>query len=345
MPFINDRIEANREALARANHLNSSRRSSRFSFDPQAVVDLLHSRIVGQQDVLTAMEDMLFSVKADISNQERPLAVQLFVGPTGCGKTETARVIAEAILGNADQLCRIDMNTLSQEHYAAALTGAPPGYVGSREGQTLLDTEAIQGSFSKPGIVLFDEIEKASREVIRALLNVLDTGLMTLASGSRQIDFRNTLIFMTSNIGAQEVADYRAKFSRGWRAWLGRRPDNEHEVVDEQLHKSFDPEFLNRIDRILFFERLDESWALELLAIELNKLSRRLQRRGINLSLDESARTYLCRPFDIRFGGRELARRIRTELEPVLARALLAYPDIDVFCARFTDGVFAVRPQ
>src|SRR5690606_32324507 len=124
----------------------------------------------------------------------------LLLGPTGVGKTEVVRLIAEAIHGQPDAFCRIDMNTLAQEHYAAALTGAPPGYVGSKEGTTLFDAEAIAGTFSRPGIVLFDELEKASTEVLRSLLNVLDSGRLTLSGGGRTLDFRNCLIFMTSNV-------------------------------------------------------------------------------------------------------------------------------------------------
>jgi ATP-dependent Clp protease ATP-binding subunit ClpA len=128
------------------------------------------------------------------------------MGPTGVGKTETVRILAEAILGSADQLCRIDMNTLSQAHYSSAITGAPPGYVGSKENHSLLQAEKIEGSYSRPGIVLFDEIEKASQEVLRSLLNIMDSGVLHLPSGTKEISFRNTMVFMTSNVGAKEFA-------------------------------------------------------------------------------------------------------------------------------------------
>lgn len=344
MPFINDRIEVNNEHNGRYAAHSYPARASRFRFDPVAVGSLLRSRIIGQQTVLAAMDDMLHTVKADIGSEQRPLAVNLFLGPTGSGKTETVRVIAEAIHGSADQLCRIDMNTLSQEHYVAALTGAPPGYVGSKEGQTLLDIEAIGGSFSKPGIVLFDEIEKASNEVLRALLNVLDSGRLMLAAGNREIDFRNTLVFMTSNIGAQEVAAFRVRLLLGWRRWLKPSPDSENDLIDTALHRRFDPEFLNRIDRVLLFQRLDEQWLSALLDIELNKLELRLQRRSVSLHVDEATRLYLCRHLDSRFGARDLARRVRTEFEPVLARALLAYPEADVLYARCVKADLKVNP-
>lgn len=345
MPFINDRLEANREAIARSAAQTNPVRASRFLFDPDAVAELLRSRIVGQDEVLDAMDDMLHTVKADIGNEQRPLAVTLFLGPTGAGKTETVRLIAQAIHGSADKLCRIDMNTLAQEHYAAALTGAPPGYVGSKEGQTLLDIDAIQGSFSKPGIVLFDELEKASNEVIRALLNVLDRGRLVLAAGNREIDFRNTLVFMTSNIGAHDVASYRNRYQRGWRRWLRLQPSSEAELIDSALHRRFDPEFINRIDRILPFQRIDREWLPLLLDIELEKLQQRLQRRAVSVQVDEAAKTFLCSSFDSRFGARDLARRLRMELEPALARSLLNHPDADVFEVRCVRSRLEVRAR
>lgn len=185
----------------------------RFHFEPQTVMQLLRERIIGQDAALNEIEKMLHVVKADFSSPERPLSVTLMLGPTGVGKTETVRLIAEAIYGRSDAFCRIDMNTLAQEHYATALTGAPPGYVGSKEGHSLFDETAIAGSHTRPGIMLFDELEKASTEVIRGLMNVLDTGRLTLTAGTKTIDFRNCMIFMTSNVGAQAAQQYLEKLS------------------------------------------------------------------------------------------------------------------------------------
>jgi ATP-dependent Clp protease ATP-binding subunit ClpA len=313
-------------------------------FEPEAVMARLRARIVGQAPVLDAMEDMLRVVKADIGDPHRPLAVNLFMGPTGVGKTETVRLISEAIHGRADGFCRIDMNTLAQEHYAAALTGAPPGYVGSKEGHTLFDLDLIQGSFSKPGIVLFDELEKASTEVIRALLNVLESGRLRLSGGTRSIDFRNTLIFMTSNVGAREAHDYRARFRHGWRRWMGLSPRHEDRLLERALHRRFDPEFINRIDRVLPFQRLDAAWLDTLLDIELGKLNQRLGRRRARLELDNGARQFLCRAHDDRFGARDLARRLRAELEPALAKALLDRPADGTFLALLDGDRLSVVP-
>lgn len=344
MPFINEKFEANREQTARRDYAGRVQRMSRFVFDPEAVSDRLQERIVGQAETLQALTAMLVRVKADIGPEDRPLAVHMLMGPTGVGKTETVRLLAEAIHGKRDALCRIDMNTLAQEHYAAALTGAPPGYVGSKEGHTLFDTEAIQGSFSKPGIVLFDEVEKASPEVVRTLLNILDSGRLVFPSGQREIDFRNSLIFMTSNVGAVEVARYRDTFRRGWRRWLGLIPRREAEVLEAALLNTFDPEFINRIDGIHTYNRLGIDRLDDLLSIQLARLNQRLSRRGASVELTEALREYLCGRYDNRFGARDILRRLRSTLEPQLAEALLAHPDVGAFRAYLRGGAVCVEP-
>ncbi|PRA33155.1 AAA family ATPase [Pseudomonas poae] len=295
----------------------------RFTFEPAQVMALLRSRIVGQDAALAQVEGLLKVVKADIGERDRPLSVNLFMGPTGVGKTEIVRLLAQALHGRSDGFCRIDMHTLAQEHYAAALTGAPPGYVGSKEGISLFNSELIQGTYSRPGIVLFDELEKASQEVVRSLLGILENGQLTLAGGTRTLDFRNSLIFMTSNIGAQQARRHRQRFAQGWRRMVRGFVRNEAAVLEEALHGHFEPEFLNRIDRILMFEPIDARWLDALLDVELGKLNQRLAAQQRRLSVDEQARAWLCRQHDPRFGARALARRLRVELEPVLAECLL----------------------
>lgn len=301
----------------------------RFHFEPHAVMQRLRTRIIGQDAALNEIEKMLQVVKADFSNPERPLSITLMLGPTGVGKTETVRLISEAIYQRPDAFCRIDMNTLSQEHYAAALTGAPPGYVGSKEGNTLLDETAIQGSHTRPGIVLFDELEKASPEVIRSLLNVLDNGKLTLSAGSKTIDFRNCMIFMTSNVGARAAQEYLDKLSylpKKAQALLLKRVPAQR-LIEKVLHRQFDPEFLNRIDRTLHYQPVQENALPRLVEIEMEKLNQRLQHQKRQVELSAAAQAHFYQGHDIRFGARHLARKIRTELEPVLAAYFLQHPE------------------
>lgn len=298
----------------------------RFTFEPAQVMALLRSRIVGQDAALAQVESLLKVVKADIGERDRPLSVNLFMGPTGVGKTEIVRLLAQALHGRADGFCRIDMQTLAQEHYAAALTGAPPGYVGSKEGISLFNSELIQGSYSRPGIVLFDELEKGSQEVLRSLLGILENGQLSLAGGTRTLDFRNSLIFMTSNIGAQQARRHRQRFAHGWRRLLRVFARGEAAVLEDALHGHFEPEFLNRIDRILMFQPIDAQWLQALLEVELGKLDQRLAVQQRTLSVDAQATAWLCRDHDVRFGARALGRRLRVELEPAIAECLLQGP-------------------
>ena len=300
----------------------------RFTFEPAQVMALLRSRIVGQEAALAQVEGLLNVVKADIGERDRPLSVNLFMGPTGVGKTEVVRLLAQALHGRADGFCRINMHTLAQEHYAAALTGAPPGYVGSKEGISLFNSELIQGTYSRPCIVLFDELEKASQEVVRSLLGILENGQLTLAGGTRTLDFRNSLIFMTSNIGAQQARRHRQRFAQGWRRLLRVFVRDEAAVLEEALHGHFEPEFLNRIDRILLFNPIDSHWLEALLEVELGKLNQRLAVQQRWLSVDEPARAWLCRQHDARFGARALGRRLRVELEPAIAECVLRDPTV-----------------
>jgi len=334
MTFASDRISANQETLAKQRYDMQSKeriaRTSRFSFDPDLVMQHVRDRIIGQAEALEEIENMLMTIKADFNSPNRPLSVTLMLGPTGVGKTETVRLIAEAIHGKPDAFCRIDMNTLAQEHYAAALTGAPPGYVGSKEGNTLFDETQIQGSFSKPGIVLFDEIEKASTEVIRGLLNVLETGTLKLTAGTKVLDFKNCMIFMTSNIGAKDAQTRLKQLSKLPKAiqQLARFSKlDDSEIINKALHTKFDPEFLNRIERILHFQAIDTYFASTLVDLEVDKLNQRLRKQSRTVELTTSANTFLSTGHDVRFGARGLGRRFRVLVEPKLAKFLIQNPE------------------
>ena len=348
MTFASDRFEENQAAIAKQHEdmqrTQRAARTSRFKFEPQAVMQLLRQRIVGQAQALTEIEQMLQVVKADFNHPERPLAIMMMLGSTGIGKTETVRIISEAIYGRNDAFCRIDMNTLSQEHYAAALTGAPPGYVGSKEGTTLFDIEAIQGSFSKPGIILFDEIEKASKEVIRSLLNVLDNGKLSLSSGVKTIDFRNCMIFMTSNVGAKALQQQWGNWKFSVQHLFKSRDAYEQKIIDAALQQQFDPEFLNRIDRILHYQRITLDTIPALVGIELQKLNQRLSKQARTVSIDTAVIEQLKHQYDGRFGARHLGRQIRTQIEPIIAAYILQYPNADLIHICTQNGRFIVSP-
>lgn len=334
MPFINDMLAELNPDRGRSDVASdpvprpSADLISRFQFVPQEVMARLRACIVGQDEALAVIESMLNLVKADLGDPRRPLYVALLLGPTGVGKTEIIRVLAEAIHGSADACCRIDMNTLAQDHYAAAITGAPPGYVGSREGTTLLDLDLIQGSFGRPGIVLFDEIEKAGKEVIRSLLNVFDHGRLTLTSGTRTVDFRNTLVFMTSNLAARAIQRYEDGLRRGWRRLMpvsaAARRRRLQSLTDAALHRSFDPEFINRIDCVTLFNSLEPESYDALIELELGRLNARLARSGWTVALEPAARDWLARRgYDRRFGARAIARTFRHEVTAPLAESMV----------------------
>ena len=319
----------------------------RFHFEPQVVMQKLRERIIGQDAALNEIEKMLHVVKADFSSPDRPLAVTLMLGPTGVGKTETVRLIAEAIYGRPDAFCRIDMNTLAQEHYAAALTGAPPGYVGSKEGHSLFDETAIAGSHTRPGIMLFDELEKASNEVIRGLMNVLDTGRLTLTAGTKTIDFRNCMIFMTSNVGAQAAQQYLDKLNflpkKMQDICLKRVPTQT--INEKVMQRKFDPEFLNRIDRSLHYLPVQDDALPKLVDIELEKLNLRLQHQKRRVNLTDAAKAHFYQGHDIRYGARHLGRKMRTELEPILAVYFLNHPEHMDLTLDMHQGVLCIATQ
>jgi ATP-dependent Clp protease ATP-binding subunit ClpA len=271
------------------------------------------------------------------------LSVMLFLGPTGVGKTETVRVLAEAIYGDADHFCRVDMNTLSQQHYAAALSGAPPGYVGSKEGHTLFNKELVAGSFSKPGIVLFDEIEKADRDVARTLLNILDHGMLQLAGGVGEIDFRNALVFMTSNIGAPEVM---AASEPGVRRFLRKTPFgiSNAEIYKRSLRRHFDPEFLNRLHSTIVFDEIGADQLDILIDLELKKLRRRLKPQGAEVRVTTEVRTRIKSAYDRQYGARDLARGFRQNVEVPLAKGMLLFPQANDFIITEKEGDLIAEP-
>jgi len=271
----------------------------------------LHRRVVGQDRALEAVADAVRRSRAGLADDRKPIGSFLFLGPTGVGKTETAKALAQQLFDDEDAMVRLDMSEYMEKHTVARLIGAPPGYVGFEEGGQL--TEAIR---RRPyAVVLFDEIEKAHPDVFNALLQVLDDGRLTDAHG-RTVDFRNTVVILTSNIGSPQILE----MSRA-----GRPFDEIEEVVLRELRGAFRPEFLNRLDDIVVYEGLDQEQVARIAELRIGDLRRRLAAKRIELELSDDALTHLARiGFDPAFGARPLARAIRRHLETPLSKEILA---------------------
>jgi ATP-dependent Clp protease ATP-binding subunit ClpB len=273
--------------------------------------DRLHDRVIGQDEAIEAVSNALRRSRAGLSDPNRPIGSFLFLGPTGVGKTELARALAEFMFDSDQAMVRLDMSEYMEKHTVARLIGAPPGYVGYDEGGQL--TEAVR---RKPySVVLFDEIEKAHPDVFNVLLQVLDDGRLTDGHG-RTVNFRNTVIIMTSNIGSQLILELRGADERSYQRM--------REQVLDALRRHFRPEFLNRVDDIVVFRALTEAELAKIVEIQLEGLRRRLADRRIALEMTEAARNHLARVgYDPVFGARPLKRAIQREVETPIARLIV----------------------
>jgi ATP-dependent Clp protease ATP-binding subunit ClpB len=284
--------------------------SKMLSSEMQKYVELekqLAKRVIGQEGALRAVADAIRRNRAGLSDPRRPLGSFLFLGPTGVGKTELAKALAEFLFNDERALTRIDMSEYMEKYSVSRLIGAPPGYVGYEEGGQL--TEAVR---RRPySVVLFDEVEKAHSEVFNVLLQMLDDGRLTDGQG-RVVDFRNAIIIMTSNIGSEFILTMKSM-------------DEVRSRIDDLLKNYFKPEFLNRIDEIVVFDRLDESMIRKITDLRLGELAGRLAQRNIALTVDDAARGYIAKEgFDQQFGARPLKRAIQNLLENPIAKKLLA---------------------
>jgi ATP-dependent Clp protease ATP-binding subunit ClpA len=319
LPFLADMYHEQNRNSARV--ADTAPTTAEAGFDPEALSRRLNAAILGQPHAVDAVVRAVSIAHVGVADPGRPLSSVLLVGPTGVGKTELVRHVAAALRTGPDDLCRIDMGALAQEHYAASLSGAPPGYAGSKESFTLFDKAKIEGGPYMPGIVLFDEVEKADASVLRALLHVLDTGELRLANGQHKISFRNSYIFLTSNLGSLEVAARQR--ARRNRRWWGRRTSH-NAVVRDAVEEFFDPEFFNRIDETVVFDAFDDNTAERVTRKEIGELVRRLKVRGVELDVDDSVVHFVQRRgFDPVYGARGLRRTIRTELTEPVAWAVL----------------------
>jgi ATP-dependent Clp protease ATP-binding subunit ClpB len=268
----------------------------------------LHQRVIGQEEAVRAVSNAVRRARAGLQDPNRPMGSFLFLGPTGVGKTELARALAEFLFDDEQAMIRIDMSEYQEKHTVSRLVGAPPGYIGYDEGGQL--TEAVR---RRPySVVLFDEIEKAHQEVFNVFLQVLDEGRLTDGQG-RTVDFKNTVIIMTSNAASHII-----------KAMAGREPDDVRDAVMSELDNTFRPEFLNRIDEIVLFQSLTLEDIMLVVDIQLERLRRLLAERRISIVLSEPAKVYLAqRGYDPVFGARPLKRMIQREVQDPLARHLL----------------------
>jgi ATP-dependent Clp protease ATP-binding subunit ClpB len=275
--------------------------------------DELHQRVIGQDEAVEAVAEAVMRARSGLKDPNRPIGSFIFLGPTGVGKTELARALAEFLFDDERAMVRIDMSEYQEKHTVARLIGAPPGYVGYEEGGQL--TELVR---RRPYcVVLFDEIEKAHSDVFNVLLQILDDGRLTDGQG-RTVDFKNTIVIMTSNIGSHRILEYRGAFAGDA---YGRMKDA---VLDELRHH-FRPEFLNRVDEIIVFHSLSEEHLKQIVEIQLNGLRKRLADRHIELELTDRARGHLVRSgYDPTYGARPLKRAIQREIETPMARKILA---------------------
>jgi ATP-dependent Clp protease ATP-binding subunit ClpB len=274
--------------------------------------DELHRRVVGQDEAVKAVAEAVIRARTGLKDPNRPIGSFIFLGPTGVGKTELARALAQSLFDDEHAMIRVDMSEYQEKHTVARLIGAPPGYVGYEEGGQL--TESVR---RRPySVILFDEIEKAHRDVFNVLLQILDDGRLTDGQG-RTVNFKNTIVIMTSNIGSVRILEYRGAFE-------GVAYDRMKEAVLEEMRSHFRPEFLNRVDEIIVFHALSEDHLKRIVDIQLEQLRSRLEGRHIHLELSEAAKLHLVRTgYDPTYGARPLKRAIQKEIETPLGRLML----------------------
>jgi ATP-dependent Clp protease ATP-binding subunit ClpC len=305
----------------------------------------LHQRIIGQDEAIVAISKAVRRARTGLKDPKRPIGSFIFLGPTGVGKTELTKALAQFMFGSEEAMVQLDMSEFMERHSIARLVGSPPGYVGYEDAGQL--TEAIR---RRPySIVVFDEIEKAHPEAFNMLLQIMEEGHLSDARG-RKVDFRNAIIVMTSNIGAEMI---RRNTSLGF-AVKREEAKQEQETYDEmreklmaQLKKAFRPEFLNRVDGIVVFRALSRDEITRIVDLELHKVQARIVPQAIQLQASDSARQYLSdRGYNFEFGARPLRRVIQNEVEDVLSDGFLSgkFEKGDTVQIDLVEGNLAFNP-
>jgi ATP-dependent Clp protease ATP-binding subunit ClpC len=302
----------------------------------------IHERIIGQHEAITVISDAIRRARSGLKDPKRPIGSFIFIGPSGVGKTELAKALAEFLFDDEDALLRLDMSEYREQHTVSRLFGAPPGYVGYEEGGQL--TEAVRRRPYR--VILFDEIEKAHPEVWNALLQILDDGRLTDGQG-RQVDFRNTVLIMTSNLGTEYVS---RSGSLGFLS--GEAGENGREKIEQALKDAFRPEFLNRIDEIITFSPLTLEEMVKIVDLQLEDVETRLAENGLEVTLTEEARQWLAeKGYNPDFGARPLARALQKFIESPLSKKLLQgeYQQGDVVMVdvdpQGEEGLMFTRPE
>ena len=284
-----------------------------------ALPDRIKGKVIGQDEAVKKITKAIQRNRAGLKDPNKPIGSFIFLGQTGVGKTQLAKVLAQELFDSENALIRIDMSEYMEKFAISRLVGAPPGYVGYEEGGQL--TEKVR---RKPySIVLLDEIEKAHPDVFNMMLQVLDDGFLTDSLG-RKIDFRNTIIIMTSNIGSRQLKDFGQGVGFGTAAKSDQEDSHAKSVIENALKKTFAPEFLNRIDDVVVFNALSREHIHKIIDIELSKLYNRIDGLGYTLKLSESAKDYIAdKGFDKKYGARPLKRAIQKYIEDSLAEEII----------------------
>jgi ATP-dependent Clp protease ATP-binding subunit ClpC len=283
------------------------------------MADELKQRIIGQDEAVDALATVIKRSRTGVSSHKKPVGSFMFLGPTGVGKTETVKALAEYMFGDTDSMIRIDMSEYQEKFNVSRLVGSPPGYVGHEDGGQL--TEAVR---RKPhSVILFDEIEKAHPDVFNTLLQVLDDGRLT-DSGGRLVDFTNSIIIMTSNVGARKLAEFGTGIGFQSESTLAQKSGKIEGVIKKELKNKFSPEFLNRLDDIILFDHLSNEDVLSIVDIELDIFNDRMSEEGYSFKFNKTAKQFICdEGYDKAFGARPIKRAIQKYVEDLVADAIL----------------------